>query len=78
MSASEIGREMIGVREHAEGLPVYLATTTDGRTVIKASNEAGCNHTQVDLYDLIAWLQINMPMVLRADIPIGTVLPLSR
>lgn len=45
--------ELTGVREYAEGRPVRLTQNQDGRLIIQAENEGGCNCTQVDLEDLI-------------------------
>lgn len=70
--------EMKGVQEYAEGMPVYLTKTDgiyaygvnkenwkgNGRLVIKAFNEAGCNITEVDLIQLIEWVKENKPEIL--------------
>ena len=46
-----------GVREYAEGFPVELwRDGKNGRLVIRAWNEAQCNCTDVDLWDLMDWL----------------------
>ena len=47
---------MEGVREYAEGFDVALMRTDEGRIVIQAENEGGCNCTRVDLVDLLKWL----------------------
>src|SRR6476661_5571493 len=50
--------DMAGVREHAEGLTVELWRIGEsGRLVIRAYNECGNNITEVDLWDLMDWLQ---------------------
>lgn len=49
--------EMVGVREHTEKFPGQLWRHENGRLVVIARNEAGYNSTEVDLLDLIAWLQ---------------------
>jgi len=64
----ETGAEPVvmgGVREHAEGFTVELAAEkVGGRLVVKAANEGGFNHTEVDLLDLLAWLHENRPDLL--------------
>ena len=64
---------MDGVTEYAEGYGVRLVETTGadaglgkphegaGRLAIKAFNEAGCNCTEVDLLELLAWVKANRP-----------------
>lgn len=47
---------MDGVREYAEAYPVKLLFR-DERWIVQARNEGGFNATEVDLVDLIAWLQ---------------------
>ena len=47
---------MEGVREYAEDFDVELLRV-DGRLVIHAQNEGGCNGTRVDLLDLLGWVQ---------------------
>ena len=54
----DFNRVMDGVREYEEGYPVLLCRHgKTGRMVIRAKNEGGCNHTDVDLWDLIEWLR---------------------
>ena len=49
--------DMVGVREYAEGYPVELGRDDEsGRLVIRATNECGCNCTDIDLQDIVAWL----------------------
>jgi hypothetical protein len=49
---------MEGVREHGEGFPVELRRDPrSGRLLIRAFNECGNNYTDVDLGDLVGWLQ---------------------
>ncbi|HUW08737.1 MAG TPA: hypothetical protein VM537_03365 [Anaerolineae bacterium] len=75
------GVVMEGVREYAEDFEVKLAEAdgpthqyggaeqrdSSGfpRAVIEATNEGGCNGTQVDLLDLIAWLKAHKPELLK-------------
>lgn len=48
---------MSGVRSDDE-LPVELwRCDRSGRLVVRAYNEAGCSYTEVDLWDLVGWLQ---------------------
>lgn len=59
---------LAGVREYAEGMEVTLDITKKsewkgscdhtppGRLIISASNEGGYNGTEVDLLDLLTWL----------------------
>jgi len=47
---------MDGVREHIEREPVELWLNSGGRTVVRAYNEGGNNFTEVDLVDIIEWL----------------------
>lgn len=66
---------MDGVRDHNEGMPVYLEKHEyvglsgvpygTGRLYIDASCEGGQNGTAVDLLDLIAWLKKNRPELLE-------------
>lgn len=53
---SNQGIVMEGVREYCEEMEVRLLKC-NGRYVIKALNEGGHNSTEVDLLDLINWLQ---------------------
>jgi hypothetical protein len=48
---------LITVREHSEGDTVELWVNRNGRLVIRAFNECHNNHTDVDLADLLEWLQ---------------------
>jgi hypothetical protein len=48
---------MAGVAERCEGLPVELWRSDNGRLMVRAYNECGNNHTDVDLWNLIDWLQ---------------------
>ena len=58
------GIVMNGVREYAEDFDVELREY-EGRLVIAALNEGGCNGTDVDLLDLIAWVKENKPELLE-------------
>ena len=49
--------ELVGVREYQESDTVELWRHSNGRAVIRAYNECGNNYTEVDLWDLIKWLQ---------------------
>ena len=50
--------EMKGVRQYGNSDPVELWRDDEsGRLVIKAFNEGGYSCTDVDLWDLINWLQ---------------------
>ncbi len=44
------------VREWGERMPVEIWLNQRGRTVIRAWNECGKNSTDVDLFDLLAWV----------------------
>jgi hypothetical protein len=47
-----------GVRNHnSGGEPVELWRLKNGRVVVRAFNEGGFSGTDVDLFDLIGWLQ---------------------
>jgi hypothetical protein len=70
--------QMLGVREYAEGMMVELdISDTDsqqaGRLVIRAKNECGHNCTEVDLLDLLNWIQANrqdlLPSNARGEAP---------
>lgn len=50
---------MDGVREHAEGDPVELLRLPSGRLAIRAYNEGHNNCTEIDLADLLDWLEEN-------------------
>lgn len=62
---------MVGVNEYAEGMPVKLVGVSakdeclplscDGKLVLQALNEGGCNHTLIDLNQLLSWVSINKP-----------------
>ena len=50
--------EMIGVREYGEGYPVELVRNqATNRLVLRAHNEGHNNVTEVDLFDVLEWLQ---------------------
>jgi len=61
MTAMEVTME--GVREYCEERQVEF-DHRDGRPVVRATNEAGHNCTEVDLLDLIAWIKANRPELL--------------
>lgn len=49
--------KMSGVREYGDGSTVRLVRMVEtGRLAIQAFNEGGNNSTQVDLWDLLEWL----------------------
>jgi hypothetical protein len=51
--------DMVGVREYGEGDPVELwRNDENGCLVIRAYNEGGYGTIEVDLFDLINWVQI--------------------
>ena len=54
---------MEGVREYCEGMDVRLEKNKEGRWVIDARNEGGHNSTEVDLLDLLQWLQAHEHIV---------------
>lgn len=62
--------KLVGVREYAEGLPVEIDFSNSEpdtrRLVVRARNEAGHNHTEVDLLDLLGWLHLNRPDLMAA------------
>ena len=50
--------EMDGVREYIDGDPVeFVRRQQNGRLVIRAYNEGGNNHTDIDFMDLVEWLR---------------------
>lgn len=49
--------EIPDVREYVEGAPVELRISPHGRQVLRAYNECGNNYTEVDLEDLLKWIQ---------------------
>ena len=56
------GRVMEGVREYWEEYEVTL-NEREGRPVIQATNEGGCNGTQVDLLDLLKWVEQHKELI---------------
>lgn len=54
-------------REYGDGLPVEISQHDNGRPVIVAYNEAGYNHTIVDLEDMLQWIASNMPEMLHSN-----------
>ena len=67
--AGEIVARLDGVREYAEGYPVEIRRY-NGRLTIRAYNEAGCNYTEVDLWDLIGRLSTGDPQGLLGNVQI--------
>jgi len=59
----DMSKIMEGVTEYAEGLDVSL-NVRNGRLVIEAKNEAGHNGTNVDLVQVLLWVQKNLPELL--------------
>ena len=67
-----------GATEYCEGFEVSIVNTRgeysrgvpekewcgNGRLAIKAFNEAGYNHTEVDLIELLTWIKDNKPEIL--------------
>jgi hypothetical protein len=66
--------KMQGVREYAEEMPVEFVflkkssypEQSVNRWVIQATNEAGCNCTQVDFIDVLEWVLKNKPTLLES------------
>ena len=56
------GLVMEGVREYAEGFEVKL-DELGGRAIVNAWNEGGCNVTQVDLLDLLKWVEQHKELI---------------
>jgi len=68
---------MRGVDEYCEEMNVKLSQTTGkynhgvpdeqcegyGRLVVRATNEGGCNSTEVDLEQLLKWVAENKPEI---------------
>lgn len=53
---------MDGVREYMDGETVELGRSEiSGRLVVRAYNECGNNFTEVDLFDVVAWLRTGFP-----------------
>jgi hypothetical protein len=48
------------IREYVEREPVEIKER-DGRLIIEALNEGGHNGTEVDLMDVIKWVEVNRP-----------------
>lgn len=58
----ELGNSLIavmdGVRGDERDYPIELRRNGDtGRLVVRAYNEAGYSYTEIDLWDLVHWLQ---------------------
>ena len=64
----EICIEMTGVREYIEEMSVELHLSGSGRSTIVAFNEGGFNSISIDLQDLINWLQLNKPELLKPEV----------
>lgn len=60
-----------GVREYCENYPVELVRNeqTNGRPGIRALNEGGNNEVLIDLFDLLEWLQRELPGTIEAASP---------
>lgn len=66
--------EMHGVRGSDTGFPVQLFRDDEtGRIVVRAINEGGYACTDVDLLDLISWLQSAIPEGLTVDAVTGAI-----
>ena len=50
---------MKGVREYVEAASVELWRLANGRVAIRAYNECGSSHTEIDFVDLLQWLETN-------------------
>lgn len=57
-------KKMHGAREYAEEFPVEL-DKHEGRYIVRAFNEGGCDLTEVDLFDLLEWIKKNKPELLK-------------
>lgn len=57
---------MTHIREYAEALPVHIGMK-NGRLIIDALNEGGCNGTEVDLMDVIDWCFENINLFYYKD-----------
>jgi hypothetical protein len=58
MNDVDVLSEMTGVREYGEGYPVELVRNqATNRLVLRAWNECHNNKIEIDLYDLLDWLQ---------------------
>lgn len=57
---------MEGVREYSEGMAVEFSSR-DGRPTVVAFNQAGYDATEIDLWDLIAWIKANAPSLLEGE-----------
>ncbi len=55
----------VTIREYAEEENVEVVMHKNGRLVIRAINEGGYNFTAVDLLDLLTWVKVNMPELLK-------------
>lgn len=55
------------VREWVEEMPVELWVNRGGRLVLRAYNEDGHNSTEVDVFDLLAWLREENGFVSAGD-----------
>ena len=53
------------IREYCEKLSVHVAEADNGRFVIEAWNEAGHNGVEVDLLDVLEWVRVNRPELLK-------------
>ena len=57
--------EIITLVHYPSLINPYETVKGEGRLVIKAFNEAGYNHTLVDLIDVIEFVKINYPELLE-------------
>jgi len=57
--------KIFDITEYCEGYPVEFDYTPNGRPIIRAINEGGYNATEIDLLELIMWLKINHPDLLK-------------
>lgn len=54
------------IREYGDGLTVEIREYGNAnRWVIQACNDAGFNHTAVDLLDTLEWVKKNLPDIFK-------------
>lgn len=50
---------MTGVREHTERRPVELWINAEGFVVLRAYNDGGFKHTEINMNDVFKWIASN-------------------
>jgi hypothetical protein len=53
------------VKEYCEDMPVHIKTNEEGIWIIEARNEGGYNATQVDLLQLLQWVEKNKSLIFK-------------